>query len=95
MYISLFLAPTGVVDDADIGADADACADASSNTRELHTLKRTIAMFSRGFHYRPGCTKHPNKTTPTRDEVINKVWECVRFNNGIMALLQLIQVVLI
>ena len=33
--------------------------------------------------------------TPTRDEVINKVWECVRFNNGIVALLQLIQVVLI
>ena len=46
---------------------------------------------------RPGCAKHPNTPTPskkrgnvkTSDEVINKVWECVRFNNGIMALLQL------
>ena len=51
---------------------------------------------------RPGCAKHPNTPTPskkrgnvkTSDEVINKVWECVRFNNGIMALLQLIQVAL-
>ena len=51
---------------------------------------------------RPGCVKHAATPTPTRhraidrgvkssDEVINKVWECVRDNNGIMALLQLIQ----
>ena len=52
------------------------------------------------INVRPGCAKHPNTPTPskkrgnakTSDEVINKVWECVRFNNGIMALLQLIQV---
>ena len=52
---------------------------------------------------RPGCAKHPNTPTPskkrgnvkTSDEVINKVWECVRFNNGIMALLQLIQVAIV
>ena len=48
---------------------------------------------------RPGCARHPDTPTPskrrgsvkTSDEVINKVWECVRANNGIMALLQLIQ----
>jgi HIV-1 Vpr-binding protein len=48
---------------------------------------------------RPGCTRHPDTPTPSKrrggvkssDEVINRVWECVRSNNGIMALLQLIQ----
>jgi len=49
---------------------------------------------------RPGCIKHATTPTPSKrkgdrvkssDEVINKVWECVRSNNGIMALLQLMQ----
>ena len=49
---------------------------------------------------RPGCVKYAAMPTPSKrkgnrvkstDEVINKVWECVRANNGIMALLQLIQ----
>jgi len=50
---------------------------------------------------RPGCVKHAATPTPSKkrgsdrvkssDEVINKVWECVRANNGIMALLQLMQ----
>jgi len=47
---------------------------------------------------RPGCVKHAATPTPSKrgrvkssDEVITKVWECVRANNGIMALLQLIQ----
>eukprot|EP00092_Neocalanus_flemingeri_P098180 GFUD01125193.1.p1 GENE.GFUD01125193.1~~GFUD01125193.1.p1 ORF type:complete len:1498 (-),score=483.98 GFUD01125193.1:148-4641(-) len=51
---------------------------------------------------RPGCVKHTATPTPSKrrggsdrvkssDEVINKVWECVRANNGIMALLQLMQ----
>jgi len=50
---------------------------------------------------RPGCVKHAATPTPNKkrggdrvkssEEVINKVWECVRSNNGIMALLQLIQ----
>lgn len=48
---------------------------------------------------RPGCVKHPDTPTPAKrrsnvkssDEVINRVWECVRSNNGIMALFQLIQ----
>ena len=44
---------------------------------------------------RPGSVKHqPEKSATKRrcsDDVINRVWECFRSNNGIMTMLQLIQ----
>ena len=44
---------------------------------------------------RPGSVKHSAERTPGKrrcsDDVINAVWECFRSNNGIMAMLQLIQ----
>ena len=44
---------------------------------------------------RPGSIKHGSERTPAKrrssEEIINAVWECFRSNNGIMAMLQLVQ----